>query len=42
LAVELERGVVVEVQFVKLGVPLGRWKLAGKKNISISRLVHCN
>jgi hypothetical protein len=42
LAVELEKGVVVEVQFVKLGVLLGSWKLAGKKNISISRFVPYN
>lgn len=42
LAVELGKGVVVEVQFVKRGVLLARWKLPGKRNSSISRLVAYN
>jgi len=42
LAVELGKGVVVEVRSVRLGVLLARGKLARRRNISISRLLLCN
>jgi hypothetical protein len=42
LGVELEKGVVVEVQFVTLGVLSAGWKLAGRRSFSISRLLLCN
>jgi hypothetical protein len=42
LAVELEKGVVVEVQSVRLGVLLAGGKLARRRSISISRLLLCN
>jgi hypothetical protein len=41
-AVELGKAVVVGVQFVMLGVLLAGWKLAGRRSISISRLLLCN
>jgi len=42
LAVELGKGVVVEVRSVRLGVLSARGKLARRRSISISRLLLCN